>query len=141
MATYKKSIIRTIKQKVFNNPPMNIYLTLQDVYEVKEIVEEDYFQICTDNNADSWYDPEESTFVDSNDRCWTINGPFEIMSKNKPCVGYSIGSDKMLHFSDDLLDLHTSIEWLSIQHDGFVLDEYTTNYTLILDPSIHSYRD
>ena len=138
MSAYKNSIIKRIKRKVFNNPPVSIYLTLQDIYDAKEFLEELYFTICTENESSYCFDAEESTFIDENDRCWTVNGPFEFFKNHNSYAGFVLSHNAMLHFSDDLLDLHTKIEWLSLQHNGIILDQSTTNYTLLLDSNIHS---
>lgn len=138
MSLHPNSIIRRIRRRVFNDPPVSIYLTLQDIYDAKEYVEELYFNICTENESSYWYDPEEFGFIDENERWWTVNGPFEFFKNHKSYAGFVLSHDSMLHFSDDLMDLHTKIEWLSLQHNGVVLDQSTTNYTLLLKSNIHS---
>jgi hypothetical protein len=138
MTLHPNSIIRRIKHKVFNNPPVSVYLTLQDVYDAKEFVEDLYFTICTENESSYCYDAQESGFIDENERWWTVNGPFEFFKNNTSYAGFVLSHNFMLHFSDDLLDLHEKIQWLSLQHNGIILDQSTTNYTLLLQPNIHS---
>lgn len=138
MTLHPNSIIRRIRRRVFNDPPVSIYLTLQDIYDAKEYVEELYFDICLENHSSYCYDAGEFAFVDENDRWWTINGPFEFFKNHTSYAGFVLSHDSMLHFSDDLLDLHPKIDWLSLQHNGIVLDQTKTNYTLLLEPNIHS---
>lgn len=142
MAYRKQSRFLKIKRRVFNNPPKSIYLTLQDVYEAKEMLEEEYGFTCDYHQASFWFEPEQIIWMDANAREWSVNGPFQMFVNSKLYAAYSLACmDSMLELSEDVLDLHNKIDWLCVQDnkDGFIQENHSTNYTILIEPNIYSY--